>query len=181
MAATWQDVSRKGQTCRPSQETWSGDRGYMECVKKCAFKKFSWEAAGTSSCIVQGGVLIFKSTPRGLSSSMSDQVWWWWIQPLWPLYPSFPSCPGERKGMAAQRAESLFVGNDKGREGNLPCFLPDQWWLTSRATHQVKYPPYPLPQALLHACFHPGTQRGHHRQHQHNHRAWGLSSMLQTQ
>lgn len=98
----------------------------MECVKKCACKKFSREAAGTSSCIVQGGVLISKGTPQGLSNSTSDQVWWWWwIQPLWFLHPSF-SCALERKGMAAQGTESLFLGNDEGREGNLPCFLPDQ-------------------------------------------------------
>lgn len=67
----------------------------MECMKKCAFKKSSWEAAGTSSCIVQGGVLIFKSTPRDLRDSMSDQVWW--IQPLGSLHPSFPSCHGEER------------------------------------------------------------------------------------
>lgn len=35
----------------------------MECVKKCAFKKFLWEPAGTSFCVAQGGVLIFQSTP----------------------------------------------------------------------------------------------------------------------
>lgn len=54
----------------------------MECVKKCAFKKFSREPAGASSCIAQGGVLIFESTPEGLSDSISDQVWWWWIRQL---------------------------------------------------------------------------------------------------
>lgn len=98
----------------------------MECVKKCALKKFSWEPAGTGSCVAQGGVLIFQSTPEGLSviafqtkcggggfSSFSLSL----PTSLYSL---------ERKGAAAQRAGSSFVGNEGGRKKNLSHFLPGQ-------------------------------------------------------
>lgn len=111
MAATWQDVSRKGHSCRPSQETWSGGSGYVECVKKCAFKKLSQEPAGTSSCTAQGGVLICQRTPEDLSDSISDQVWWWWTQQL-------------------QSHPSSFL-HSLERSGCPDCWIPLCWeWVT---------------------------------------------------
>lgn len=69
----------------------------MECVKKCAFKKFLWEPAGTSFCVAQGGVLIFQSTPEGLSGSISEQVWCWWIRQLQSLPSKLPFTPWRGK------------------------------------------------------------------------------------
>lgn len=142
----------------------------MECVKKCAFKKFSQEPAGISSCIVQGGVLIFKSTPQGLSDSMPDQVRWWWIQQLQSLHPIMP---WRGKKWLPRELSSYLLGMMKGEKVTCPvfCLISDDLIPLQPIRCNVIHIHFPrhsfMPVCLFSFC----SQRGHHPQHHHNHRA----------